>query len=253
MAFARHLAALGHDLALTARREDRLAAIAEELRAQHGTMVTVLPADLAEPGAVEALIAEISALNLDIDWLINNAGYGVPGSFDAQSWETHHASLRVLLEAPTELVWRLLPGMRARGYGRIVNVASLAGLVPGTAGHTLYPAMKSYLIKFSEALALENKDRDVHVCALCPGFTWSEFHDVNGTRGLMDKLPGFLWQTADAVVAEGIAAVEIGRAVCVTGRVNRAIRTFVKLLPDHVALKLAARQSKRFRNSARDA
>ena len=246
-AFARALATLGHDLVLTARRTERLEALAAELRRQHGCAVTVLTADLADPAAPAALCDELAQRSLAVDWLVNNAGYGVPGTFVANDWPTHADSLQVLLTAPTELAWRLLPGMRQRGYGRIVNVASLAGHVPGTAGHTLYAATKSYLIKFSQSLALENHDRQVHVCALCPGFTRSEFHDVTGTRALMDKLPGFMWQTAEEVVREGIDAVERGEAVLVTGRVNRFIKGLFKLVPDRLALRLSARQARRYR------
>ena len=229
-AFARELAAQGHDLVLVARRAERLHALAAELRERHGTQVHVMP----EQG-------------LAVDWLINNAGYGVPGTFEASGWPVHADFLQVLLTAPTELAWRLLPGMRERGYGRIVNVASLAGHVPGSAGHTLYAASKAYLIKFSQSLALENRHLGVHVCALCPGFTWSEFHDVTGTRALVGKLPRFMWQDAVTVVREGIAAVERGEAVHVTGRVNRAIKALTKLTPDRLALWLSARESKRYR------
>lgn len=246
-AFARALAARGHDLALTARRTERLEALAAELRQQHGGAVTVLTADLADPAAPASLCDEMAQRGLAVDWLVNNAGYGVPGTFVANDWHTHADSLQVLLTAPTELAWRLLPGMRQRGYGRIVNVASLAGHVPGTAGHTLYAATKSYLIKFSQSLALENRDRHVHVCALCPGFTRSEFHDVTGTRALMNKLPGFMWQAAEEVVQEGIDAVERGEAVLVTGRVNRFIKGMFKLVPDRLALRLSARQARRYR------
>ncbi|WP_049622393.1 SDR family NAD(P)-dependent oxidoreductase [Frateuria defendens] len=247
-AFARELAARGHDLVLTARRAERLEALAEELRATHGSTVTVLPCDLEDPRAPEQLCAALAERGLEVGWLINNAGYGVPGSFVANRWATHAAFLQVLLTAPTELAWRLLPAMRRRGYGRIVNVASLAGFVPGTAGHTLYAASKAYLIKFSQSLALENHSAGVNVCALCPGFTKSEFHDVTGTRAKVEQMPGFMWMRAQDVVREGIEAVERGRAVHVTGRVNRAIKALSELLPDRLALWLSARESRRYRN-----
>jgi len=252
-AFARALTVRGHDLIVTARRADRLEALAAELRGAHGCTITVLPLDLAAPGAARKLVDEIAARGLAVDWLINNAGYGVPGTFDGNGWRTHEDFIRIMMEAPTELAWRLLPAMRARDYGRIINVASLAGHVPSTAGHTLYGASKAYLIKFSQALALENADRDVHVCALCPGFTWSEFHDVTGTRETMNKMPSFMWQTAEAVVAEGIEGVEAGDPVCVTGRVNRAIKAFAKLIPDWLGLWIMKRQAHRFRDTSRQA
>lgn len=247
--FARQLAALGHDLVITARRADRLESLATELQARHGTRVTVLAHDLAGHLAAPWLCDALDRRGLQVDWLINNAGYGVPGRFDANDWATHAAFLQVLLLAPTELAWRLLPGMRQRGRGRIINVASLAGHVPAPAGHTLYAASKAYLIKFSQALALENQSRGIHVSALCPGFTWSEFHDVTRTREKMDKLPGFMWLSAEEVVRQGIAAVERGDPVYIPGRVNRFIKTVVQLIPDRLAWRLSARQSGRYRNT----
>ncbi|HEV2538249.1 MAG TPA: SDR family oxidoreductase [Frateuria sp.] len=246
-AFAQELAVRGHDLVLVARRAERLHALAGQLRDRHGVSVHVMPADLADPGAPRRLAEALQREGLAVDWLVNNAGYGVPGTFEASDWSVHADFLQVLLHAPTELAWRLLPGMRERGYGRIVNIASLAGHVPGSAGHTLYAASKAYLIKFSQSLALENRHLGVHVCALCPGFTWSEFHDVTGTRALVGKLPRIMWQDAGAVVREGIDAVERGTVVQVTGRVNRTIKALAKLMPDRLALWVSARESRRYR------
>jgi short-subunit dehydrogenase len=247
-AFARQLALQGHDLVLTARRVDRLESLAAELREKHQATVTVLPSDLAHVDAPEKLEAALQERGLQVDWLINNAGYGVPGALTDSAWGVHADSLQVLLTAPTELCRRLLPGMRKRGYGRIINVASLAGFLPGTSGHTLYAATKSYLIKFSQSLDLENKAAGVNVCALCPGFTLSEFHDVTGTREKMNKLPGFMWLSAEEVVRQGIDAVERGDAVYVTGKLNRFIKAVFELVPDRLALALSAKQSKRYRN-----
>ncbi|MEO8777688.1 MAG: SDR family oxidoreductase [Rhodanobacter sp.] len=247
--FARQLAARGHDLVITARRADRLENLATELRARHGAGITVFAHDLADPAAVTWLCDALDQRGLQVDCLINNAGYGVPGTFDANDWATHADFLRVLLTAPTELAWRLLPGMRERGHGRIINVASLAGHVPAPAGHTLYAASKAYLIKFSQALALENRSRGILVCALCPGFTWSEFHDVTRTRRKMDELPRYMWLSATEVVREGLAATERGDVVYIPGRVNRLIKAMLQLMPDRLALRLSARQGKRYRDT----
>ncbi|HVF34897.1 MAG TPA: SDR family NAD(P)-dependent oxidoreductase, partial [Candidatus Saccharimonadia bacterium] len=128
-----------------------------------------------------------------------------------------------------------------------VNVASLAGLMPGSAGHTLYAASKSFLIKFSQSLALENAARGVSVTALCPGFTYSEFHDVTGARAIVSKMPDFMWMRADEVAVDGVDAVLRGDVVRISGAVNRAIAFFGKHLPDRLGLLLMKRQSKRFR------
>lgn len=245
--FARALAARGTSLVLTARRIDRLEALAAELREAHGVDVVVLASDLADREAPRRLCEEIERRGLAVGMLVNNAGYGVSGYFLARPWETQADFLQVLVSAPTELCHRLMPGMRERGHGRVINVASLAGHVPGSAGQTLYAGAKSYLIKLSQALSIEYGHEGVHTCALCPGFTYSEFHDVTGSRALMSKLPKWLWMDAASVVQQGLDAVERGDAVYVNGRVNRIIKTVFKLLPDRLALRMIGRQSNKFR------
>lgn len=243
--FARQLGARGCDLLITARREERLRSLASELRARHGIDVQVVADDLADPDAPARIAASAGPRPLDI--LVNNAGYGVPGRFDRVDWETHARFMRVLVDAPLRLCHLLLPGMRERGYGRIVNVASLAGLVPATAGNTLYGPAKAFLVRFSQALALENRDRGIHACALCPGFTRSEFHDVSRARELVSKLPAWMWMDAHEVVRQGLEALERGRVLCVPGSRNRAIKLLMDLLPDRLALRLVARRAKHFR------
>ncbi len=244
-AIAREYARRGKPLILTARREDRLLALADELHAQ--APCTVLAADLADPGVPAALVEQVQALGLHVDTLVNNAGYGVPGSFTSPAWQTHADFLQVLVTAPCELAYRLLPAMQARRHGRILNVASLAGLIPGSPGHTLYGAAKSFMVKFSQSLALENTDTGVHVCALCPGFTYSEFHDITGTRGIVSKLPRWMWMSADEVARLGVDAVERGQIVCVSGRANRMIKRLFKLLPDGMALRSMRKRAGQFR------
>lgn len=246
-AIAREYANRGVPLILTARRIERLESLAIEL----GTKVdvVVLAADLADPTASAALHAEVMARGLHVAHLVNNAGYGVPGRYLSSDWRTHAEFLQVMVAAVCELTHRFLPAMEAAGHGRIVNVASLAGLVPASAGHTLYGAAKSFLIRFSESLALEVAERGVHVCALCPGFTYTEFHDVNGMRERVSKLPKLLWLDADQVARIGLDAVERGRTRCVTGGANRFIAGLSKYLPDGLARALVASRSKEFRDA----
>lgn len=245
--FARQLAARGRDLVLTARREDRLNQLAAELRAKHGIDVQVVADDLANPAAPARIAAAATRDGRAIDILINNAGYGVPGRYDKVGWPTHATFMQVLAMAPLHLCHLLLPAMRERAYGRIINVASLAGLVPATPGNTLYGPTKAFLVRVSQALAMENRALGIHVCALCPGFTRSEFHDVSHARGLVSKLPGWMWSDAADVVRQGLDAVERGRVVCVPGRINRAIKVLMDVLPDRAALGLVARRAKHFR------
>jgi short-subunit dehydrogenase len=247
-AFARILASHGYDLALTARRIERLDALAEEIRLRYGVETLTVAADLAEPEAPGTILDYLTAHGRTVDCLINNAGYGLPGGYGDTLWTEQAAFIQVMTTAPCELAHRVLAGMRQRKFGRIVNVASLAGLVPAAAGHTLYAASKAFLVKFSQSLHLEVAADGVHVSALCPGFTYSEFHDVNGTRALASSsTPAWLWLGADEVAANGYEAAEANRPVCVTGVPNKTIAAFAKLLPDDWALALMASQGGRFR------
>lgn len=246
VAIAREYARRGVPLVLTARRLERLEALAAELRAQ--VPVQAIAADLSQAQAPAALVAELERRGLAVRILVNNAGYGVPGRYLRSDWDTHARFLQVMVGAVGELTWRLLPSIRSFGDGRILNVSSFAALVPAADGQTLYAPAKAWMVKFSEALSLENADRGVHVTALCPGFTRSEFHDVTGTREMMSRLPRWMWLEADEVARCGIDAVEAGRVLAVPGGVYRALRRLLWLLPDRFLLKRMARNSRRIRS-----
>jgi short-subunit dehydrogenase len=234
-------ASRGYDLALTARREDRLVQLADELSLRHGVDAFVMPADLAEAGASDLILARISEQGRQVSALVNNAGYGLTGRYANLPWPAQAAMLQVMLTAVCELTHKALPSMVDARFGRIVNVASLAGLVAGYPGQTLYGPIKAFLVKFSEVLHMENLNTGVHVTALCPGFTYSEFHDVNHTRTeLEQRTPGWMWLGADEVAAAGYEAVEANRPICVTGAPNKAIAALGKLVPDEWAMALMA-------------
>lgn len=244
---ARVFAEQGFGVVLTARREDRLREVAEELAREHAVTTTVITADLADPAAPQRLFDETKHRGIVIDALVNNAGYGVPRYFRSNPWPTHAAFLQVMVTAVVHLTHLFEPGMKERGYGRIMNVASLAGLVPGSAGHTLYGASKAFLIKFSESLSQEHKGDGVLVSALCPGFTYSEFHDVLGNRGLVNKLPSAMWMDARTVAREGYEALLSGKPVYVPGTVNRAIASAVRLIPEPLTMLVMSRQAGKIR------
>lgn len=246
-AFARVLAEHGHDLILTARRNDRLESLAADLRARHGTDAVVIVADLADPLAGQRLAESVAQRSLQVDLLVNNAGYGVPGSYAGTTWTDQHKFLQVLVVAVAELTHRFVPGMIERRWGRIINVASLAGLLPGVAGHTLYAASKAFVITFSESLALETARHGLHVTASCPGFTLSEFHDVTGTRAQVSTMPAFMWRDADFVARASYQAVMAGVPVFVPGRVNASVAALGRVLPRSVVRRLMTRNAKKFR------
>lgn len=250
--FAKQYAALGWDLALTARRADRLEKLARDMEEKYQVATIVISQDLARANSVDTILKEIKEVGRHVDGVVNNAGYGLPGTFFNTKWKDQAAFLRVLYTAPIELTHKVLPGMAERGFGRIVNVASLAGYTPGSNGHTLYASVKSGMIKFSESINAEAEAAgytDVHCTALCPGFTWSEFHDVNGTREKTNEMPDWMWMEAAPVVEAGIAACERGHPVVVPGAVNKGLATLSKLLPEPLGRAMVGAQSRRFRNT----
>ena len=246
-ALAREFAAAGWDLALTARREEPMVALAKDLKEEFGATSYIIPADLAKVGACADILERLSKKTTHIDGLVNNAGYGLTGDFTENEWSAHKDFLTLMLEAPCEMTRLVLDDMVERGFGRIINVASLAGHIPGSRGHTLYGATKSFLIKFSQSLNLEMQEHGIKVSALCPGFTYSEFHDVNETRGAVDKLPDWMWMSAEEVAESGFIALSRNRAVHIPGAPNRIIAVLARLVPESWALKLMGRNSARFR------
>lgn len=242
LAFARTYAAHGWDVAVTARRAERLEKLVEEIRLRFGVEAYALPADLADPATPENLQKSLEALGRTVDGLVNNAGYGQPGGFIANALERHQAFLRVMMLAPVELTHRFLPGMIEQKFGRIINVASLAGFLPASPGETLYGPVKTFLTRFSQSLHLEMRDHGVHVSALCPGFTYSEFHEAMGNPKLSKAAPEWAWMGADEVAREGYVAAEANRAACVPGAPNKAAAALLKVLPDDWTMEFSSRQ-----------
>jgi len=225
--FAHELARRGHDLVLVARRVDRLEALASALARQHGVDAQALPADLANPADLESLESRISSLPLAL--LVNNAGFGIGRSFLEIDAAAHETMIRVHVLAAVRLTRAVLPGMIERRRGAVVNVSSLAGLLPQSSSSTTYGATKCYLAFFSQALDAELRGTGVRVQALCPGLTQTEFHQ----RARIDtaRMPAWLWMSADAVVAASLAGLERRGAVCIPGLRNRLLVALCRLLP----------------------
>ncbi len=245
--FAQQLAKKGCNLVLIARREEKLKELAQQLEQDFGVNVHIFAADLSDKTIPVKIFNYCQNSQLDVAMLINNAGYGVPGDFEKNSWKKHRDSLQVMLNSLVELCYLFYPQMLENHYGRIINVASLAGFAPPTAGHTLYGATKAFVIRFSHSLHLEGKDKGIHVTALCPGFTYTEFHDVNGTRSMVSKLPKFMWMSSHEVVSQGIDAVEKNQPIKVNGKINRVIATLSSALPDWIARGLFAGKANKYR------
>ena len=246
-AFAEKFAKEGWDIVITARRQPQLEALAEELGKRYPSKITVITADLADPQAPQALYDEVSKLGIQIDGLVNNAGYGVPGYFTSTDWQQQQDFIQVLITSVAQLCHLFLPGMTERRYGRIINVSSLNGLIPCSPGQSLYAGAKSFVVSLSHTLQAEAGEHGINVSALCPGLTYTEFHDVTGTREMANKVHKSQWLDAATVASLGYDAVMKGDLLCVTGRTNKIAATISKALPRTLMVKLMKKQSMKFR------
>jgi len=229
-AFARAYAAKGYDLALVARRADRLQALEAELSAKHGIEAFSIPADLSIPEAEAPVMAALAERGRHVDLLVNNAGFGIPKIFTDAPWSDQRDFLMTLAVTPCALAYAVIPGMVARRSGGIINVASVAGFSPGVAGNTLYPGVKGLMIKFSQALDSEYRDKGLKITALCPGSTKTEFTAEAGIDHLMGDNP--FSQTAEDVVRIAIRANEKGRVVVIPGWHNCVAVALMRTLPE---------------------
>jgi short-subunit dehydrogenase len=235
---ARELARRGAGLFLVARREDRLRALERELVDRHGVTVEVAVLDLVADGAPEELRRRADAAGRAVDVLVNNAGYGLYGRFAELDWEREHNMLELDMIVPVHLAKLFLPGMLERGFGHVLNVASIGAYQPSPL-YASYSAAKSFVLYFTEALSYELRGTGVHATALSPGVVATEFLQVAGQtptryqrRSRMDS---------PTVARIGVDAMLKGRPSLVAGRRNAAAAWSVRLLPRRAAAALAYR------------
>ena len=226
--FARLAARDGHDVVLVARRKDRLQTLAQELESACGVRATVIEADLANPSAPGLIVERIDAAGIVVDFLINNAGFGSHGAYAQTDFSRQSEMVDVNIRALMELTHRFLPKMLARKSGRILNVASLAGFVPGPYMATYY-ASKAFVLSLPEALATELCGTGVTVTASCPGPVATEF----GAVAHSDRANHFRAGAADAVsvARHGYRAMMAGKVVAVPGFMNRLTTLVIRLVP----------------------
>ena len=228
----------GHDLALTARSADKLAALADELATAGRPRPVVIPCDLARPQAADDIAAALAAAGARVTILVNNAGYGVLGPVAATDTREQLGIVDVNVRALLDLTLRFLPDLEA-ARGKILNVASVASYMPGP-GMAIYYASKHFVSAFSRALSQELKGSGVTVTLLNPGMTRTEFQARAGmarAQGL-SKVSG---ASAMSVAEAGYDALMAGRRVVVPGLVNKLGATFLPLVPDALLLPLLHR------------
>ena len=222
--FARQLAARGYDLVLVARNEDRLEGVAQELRSA-SVDVEVLPADLADRAQLATVEARLAASTRPVDLLVNNAGFGLKRSFLDNDVDDEQGLLDVHVTAVLRLTHAALNAMVARGDGRVVNVASVAGyLARGT-----YGAAKAYVIQLSRWADATYRPRGVRTMVLLPGFTRTEFHQrMHVSRG---SAPAWMWLDAERVVREALADLDAGRSMSVPGKRYKVLTAIARATP----------------------
>ncbi len=215
--FARQLARKGFSLTLVARRIQKLESVATELRSQFGAKIKIFPADLSNPTDLLRVEGEILG-DPSITLLINNAGFGSANDFTKVSLEKHLAMLRVHVEVPTRLSYAALPAMIKKKSGGIINVASVAAFIP-SGGSVNYGSTKSYLVFFSQALNEEIRGTGVHIQALCPGFTITEFHDALDyvTINARERVPKWAWMASEDVVRKSLNDFARRKVLCIPG------------------------------------
>jgi uncharacterized protein len=238
---ARVFAAESHDLILTARRREALRSLARDLYDAYGCRVTVLPRDLARPGAAEELVRAIRRRKMRVDVLVNNAAVMFNDDFAEIASESHADVMHVNVVVPTLLMRRFVQPMLERGYGRILNVTSMAGFQP-IPRLSVYAATKAYLLSLTEALSEELTGTGVTATALCPGFTDTEtLHQGPDLVGI----PSYFIGTVDQVARDGYRACMSGTPVYVSGVANQIASQIIHYQPRWLRRTISAALSRR--------
>ncbi|HMC06654.1 MAG TPA: SDR family oxidoreductase [Solirubrobacterales bacterium] len=239
-AIARELAARGHGVTLVARREERLRALAEELSSRAGVRAEALGFDLQDRSARDLLATRIEELGLEVEILVNNAGFGDSGNLADADRDRLISMVELNCVALLDLQARYLPSMVQRGRGTVINIASTASFQP-IPGNATYAAAKAFVLSLSEAVHQELKGSGVTVTAVCPGPVKTEFSEKAGIEQAEEQLPGLFWTSAEAVAKAAIDAAEKGRRAIVPGLLNRAGALTGQHTPRGLALPIVKR------------
>jgi uncharacterized protein len=235
---AQLFAADKHDVVLVARRRDQLEALATRLAAERGVVAGVISADLADPGAPQRIIDELKRRGTEIEYLVNNAGFGTTGKFVERDLLRELAMVQVNVTSLVHLTGLLLPGMIARGSGRILNLGSTAGFQPGPF-MSVYYATKAFVNSFTEALSYELRGTGVTATVSCPGATATEFGRIAGNdRSTLFKMGAM---KAPGVAAHAYKAMMSGKVVAIPGALNKFLIGGQRFLPRAAVRASAAR------------
>ena len=241
--FAQELAKQNKNLVLVARSEDKLQQIAEKLQAKYQVEIQVIKQDLTEADAVNKIFTKLESQQINIDFLINNAGFGDYGSFNQSKWETQQRMIQLNILALVELTHKYLPIMISNNYGRIINVASTAAFLP-MPYLSVYAATKAFVLNFTEAVWAENQNTGVKILALCPGPTKTEFFNAAGWERFSTNSSEYKNTDEPAeVVKTALKALEKENSYSVPGRfLNQVTTNMSRFLPRKMIAKIVERE-----------
>ena len=223
-------ASKGCNLVITARREELLQRLRKNLEERYSINVDMITEDLSDINSAERIYNYCISNDLSVDILVNNAGYGLLNTFDKISLKEHVDFVNVLSTSVVTLTHSFLSGMLDREFGRIINISSISGLTsPANASGGMYSGVKSMIIKFSEGIHKEYSHKNVFCCAVCPGFTHTEFHE--NMKEFKNSIPSFMWMTSKEVAKEAYEASMQGKELYVNGFFNRFLLFVMRILP----------------------
>jgi uncharacterized protein len=237
---ARQLAERGQNLTLAARREEKLTELASEFHDRYGIRAGVVACDLGEEDERARLEARIGELGLEVEILVNNAGFGYAGDFFDAERQRQVDMVKLNVEAVVDMTGRYLPAMVRRGRGGILNVASTGGFQPMPKSAT-YGASKAFVLSHTEALHQELRGTGVSMTALCPGPVRTEFSDAAGLDNANEKGPGFIWTSVEDVAREAVDGLASNKRTVVPGLLNQAGTYAGRFTPRWALLPLTSR------------
>ena len=225
----KYLSRFDMQIIVTARREDKLLELKEEVESKSNSKVIVLVKDLANSDSPQEIYDFCKNKNYKVDFLVNNAGYGTLDSFHKISYEDHIKFINVLSTSVVSLTQLFIQNMLDNGFGRIINIASLAGFAPASNSGGMYTAVKSMVIKHSEGIHKEYRDKNIFCCAVCPGFTHTEFHDQMGD--FKSSIPSVMWMDSKTVAEQAFNETMKGKDLFINGGVNKFLAFLMWLTP----------------------
>jgi short-subunit dehydrogenase len=224
----------GHNLILTARRENILMEASNDISEKYKVKVDFIAADLSDIDAPERIFNYCEENDYEVDVLVNNAGYGIPTSFHETSMEEEEKFIRVLGISVIAMTKIFLSGMIERGYGRIMIVSSVAAFSPPSSIQPLYGPIKTFMNRFSDGINLNYNHKGITSTAVCPGFTVTGFHTASGVQDEMDRVPSFMKLSATRVASEGVEATLSGKPLCIPSKTYKTLVFILKYVPESI-------------------